>query len=82
MERDKHSFLLCPILLSCPVMNKICLNQLTLTTQLSIHLIFIVFMLLLAISVSLRLSLTLAECRYPVSGLPKCSEGKDSYHCQ
>ena len=27
MERAKHSFLLCPILLSCLVMNKICLNQ-------------------------------------------------------
>ena len=27
MERAKHSFLLCPILLSCFVTNKICLNQ-------------------------------------------------------
>ena len=27
MERAKHSFLLCPILLSCLVMNKVCLNQ-------------------------------------------------------
>ena len=29
MERAKHSFLLCPILLSCLVMNKICLNQIS-----------------------------------------------------
>ena len=27
MKRAKHSFLLCPMLLSCLVMNKICLNQ-------------------------------------------------------
>ena len=27
MERAKHSFLLCPILLSCLVMNEICLNH-------------------------------------------------------
>ena len=27
MERAKHSFLLCPIPLSCLVINKICLNQ-------------------------------------------------------
>ena len=35
--RTKHSFLLCPILLSCLVMNKICLNQGTSEPDNNIH---------------------------------------------
>ena len=33
MERAKHSFLLCPILLSCPVMNKIMFKPINVDLQ-------------------------------------------------
>ena len=43
MERAKHSFLPCPILLSCLVMNKICLNQLErLNSLITSALIFVI----------------------------------------
>ena len=38
MERAKHSFLLCPILLSCLVMNKTCLNQNNMTVSIHVYL--------------------------------------------
>ena len=36
LERAKHSFLLCPILLSCLAMNKICLNRLYIAIKCSL----------------------------------------------